>query len=327
MSVTYCNVTTDLTNAYREIDRYKGYFELDSTRWSVYSGSVYVQYETGYVSALFENGVPLTAVSSIANVNSERKYFYDSTNDALYVYCTSGANPNTKTIEAGETWNSFKTTCRNDAQEMLEGFLRSKFITPFQKVLSPRTSYNSESYDFEIRHATALLTCYLIIKRLNPDDKIADKLFKEVYNPDPEPEEVKGIVQQIIDGDVVLNIQQANRLAGGYNVYEGASNSGTGNIIVTGTYVGSQKEIWTVTIDNAGAVGTATFKFSRDGGTTWDLTSQDTKDDSVRRIHVADGIYIEFVGTFSLNDTWQIELFPLDEKTEISQFHSIRVER
>jgi hypothetical protein len=329
MAITYCNTTSDLTNAYREIDRYKGYFTLDSTKWAVHASNVYIQKETGQVNALFEDGVPLTKMASLALIVAAAQWFYDSTNDYLYVWCTANADPDTKTMESGESWAAFKATCRNDAQEMLEGFLRNVFVTPFRKIIAPDESYNSASYDFWIVRATALLTCYLMVKRLNLDDKLAEYLYREVYNTEPEPGEKRGIVQYILDGAISLKIQRSNREPGGFNVYDYASNTATAFVEITGSYLGSQKQIWRLQIDTSGAVGTATWKLSKDQGTTWDTTLQKTRksDSDQRRFTLGSGIDAEFVGTFVSGDYWDIELFPISDIPDRSQFSSVTMVR
>ena len=70
MAIEYCNTTSDLTNAYRDIDRYKGYFLLDSSKWESHAGNVYKQHETGYVGMLFENGVGLTKADTLVALDA-----------------------------------------------------------------------------------------------------------------------------------------------------------------------------------------------------------------------------------------------------------------
>lgn len=323
--IEYCNLTTDLIDAYQDIESYKNLSTL--TGFELSSGSIYKLDQSGLAEMVFEDGEELTAASN-ASV-SAGQFYYDAAADLLYLQCSDSANPSTHTIESGADWNVWKQRARNDAQEMLEGWLRQRYAVPFQKVQAPTQSYNDRDYDFWIRRATALLTCAQIVQRSNPDDPAFDVLYKQVYYPEPEIGDNPGIVQQILNGDIALRTQRVAREAGGWNIYEGDSNGANGGMIVTGTYTGSNREIWKITIDLGGAPGTATYKISYDNGTTDDKTGQATitsgADD--RRVNIGGGLYAEFIGTLTLNDTWTIELWPSDEAVSASGFKSVRLER
>jgi hypothetical protein len=69
------------------------------TGFALFSGSVYsVAFTTGYVSSVSADGVALTAVSTA--VLSDGQYYYDPTNQVLYVQMTGGVNPSTMTVVA-----------------------------------------------------------------------------------------------------------------------------------------------------------------------------------------------------------------------------------
>ena len=244
MAIEYCNLTSDLTNAYFDIEKYKGYTVISG--FELHSGSVYKLEQSGHVEALFEDGTALTEVATLVALNGVSKWFYDETTDVLYVQCSDSAAPSTHTMEKGVTWNSFKATARNDAQEMLEAWLRNNFVTPFRPVTAPRSSYNSRVYDHYVNRCTSLLACYLIIRRLNPLDPVAASLFKEVWNPNSEPGDIPGIVNEILSGDITLKIQRSLREPGSFNVYEKSGNTSTAYFEVTGVYTGSNMERWRV---------------------------------------------------------------------------------
>jgi len=208
--------------------------------------------------------------------------------------------------------------------------LRNNFVTPFRPVTAPRSSYNSRVYDHYINRCTSLLACYLIIRRLNPLDPVAASLFKEVWNPNPEPGDIPGIVNEILDGNITLKIQRSLREPGSFNVYEKSGNTSTAYFEVTGVYTGSNMERWRVQIDGAGAAGTATFKFSNDNGGTWDKTGQATLvsgSEQARRISIGNGIYVEFIGTFGDGDYIDIELFPSTDTASMQQVRTVRISR
>ena len=329
MAIEYCNTTSDLTNAYRDIDRYKGYFLIDSTKWSSHAGNVYKQHEIGYVGMLFESGVGLTKADTLVALDAAGEWFYDSTTDILYVWCTGDVNPNTLTMETGETWATFKATCRGIAQGKLESLLGNIFPIPFPKIAPPKVDYNSQAYDPFIVDAVAKLTCSEIIKRLNPKDTVGIMLQKEVDNPNPEIEELPGIVQRIKSNDIVLRVQRTTREPGAFNIQEYANNTASIFFEISGVYCGRRYEQWRLQIDTLGAPGTATWKLSKNGGTDWNPILQETTQSSgqILRIHIGSDIYCRFYGTFAVGDYIDIELFPLDDKPSVSKFGSVGVSR
>jgi hypothetical protein len=68
---------------------------------------------------------------------------------------------------------------------------------------------------------------------------------------------------------------------------------------------------------------------SKDQGSTWDTTLQKTRksDSDQRRFTLGSGIDAEFVGTFVSGDYWDIELFPISDIPDRSQFSSVTMVR
>lgn len=327
----YCNVTTNLTDVYPKIDQYQEK-QILAADWTKATGqtNTYQQEGTGQVNMVFDDGIQLTSRASVALTESNAgSFYYDSNVDVLYIH-TFGSDDMTGStipiIEIGEDWDSWKSGIRYNAQEIVDAYLNKLYPTP----LSPRLikTHSGNDYEYPVVLITALLTCALIIQRRDPRNKDADALFRRVINPDPEPDEVKGLINQLLDGDMVLQEQISKREVGGFNVYPYASNSGTGYIKVSGQYIGARKERWRLQIDTAGAPGTATYKISYDGS-SFDLTLQETfnEDNDERRIHVANGIYVEFYGTFVEDDYWDIEVFPLSDQPDLRRFSSIEMVR
>lgn len=90
-------------------------------------------------------------------------------------------------------------------------------------------------------------------------------------------------------------------------------NAGTGSVITSGTYTGTANARYIVVIDGAGAVGTATFKWSRDNGETWQGTGVTT---SAVPIPLEKGMKIAFPGDgaasdFAVNDEWVFYVGPV----------------
>jgi len=154
-----------------------------------------------------------------------------------------------------------------------------------------------------------------------------------VGNPSPvevaDADEMPGIVQRIMSGDISLKTQTVAREAGGWNVFETLDASSTAILEVTGRYTGSQHQIWRVQIDTAGAPGTATYQLSKDGGTTYDETGQETRkaNSDDQRVSLGSGLYVRFSGTAVLNDYWDLDLLPSTDAVTVKTIGSVRLVR
>lgn len=328
MPIAYCNLTSDLISVCKNIEDYKPIKTLISTNWELVSGAVYRYENSGYVELLQDDGIPLTAETTETTTPSAGKFSYYSDTDILYVRIGNDGNPASSVMQSTVDWDAYKQKCRNDAQEMLEGFLKKVYAVPFQKIVAPNASYNSRDYDYWIRRATALLTCYILIGSANPEDRNAQLLYNQVDYVNPEVGENMGIVQRILNGEIELRTQLSNREKGGFNVYEGSVTSDA-YLKLTGRYYGAEKRVWRIQIDGAGTPGTATYKLSLDGGSNWDQTTQKTRDTNTdnRRVLIWDGVYAEFVGTFEVGEYWDIELFPYSDVPEVYSVGAISVSR
>jgi hypothetical protein len=331
--MAYCNVTTDLTDVFPDIERYQEKFILEG--WVAVSGqaNTYAVYGTGQINLAFDNQVQLTVRTSVADVQSNAgSYYYDSGVDVIYVHAFDSDNlttvaQTTTLIEAGEDWDTLKDNMRDKAMQFMDSVLNPRYPTP----LMPRQikTHDTADYEYPILRTCALLTCAFLAKRRNPGDKNGVMLYEEAWNPEPEEGQQKGWLNQLRDGDMVLQDQISAREVGSFNVYPESGITATAYTWFLGTYTGLQFERWRVQIDTAGAVGTATWKLSRDGGTNWDLTLQKTfdADNNDRRISISNGISAIFYGTYGDGDYYDIEVFPLTDEAGVEQIGNARIYR
>ena len=155
-------------------------------------------------------------------------------------------------------------------------------------------------------------------------------MYKRAINPEPEEGEVKGIIDQYLDGDLVFQDQITSREVGNWNVYADSENTGTYSPQFFGTYSNSTYQRWLIELDTGGAIGTATYKVSYDGGTTFDLTTQDTYDatEDEYRMYINAGVYVYWPNTtWTLGDKWTLELFPLSDTAQDAKISSIAMGR
>lgn len=312
MAIEYCNLTTDLQDAFSQIEQYRGLREIRDWVEDAEQGA-YRSNDAGYTEMVLVDGLEADETTYPPADSGTNQWVYQSALNSLVVRLAGDEHPENYSIEAGPEWLEMKTRARNDAQEMLEGFLSALgFAVPFQKIFGPGQSYNSRNYDFAIRRACALLTCANIVRAVDPGDRNYDLLYKQVDNPNPAPGELPGIVQRIEAGDIKLRTQITEREAGGFNVYESPSLSATAYFEIRGRYTGGVKQYWKLEIDTSGEPGTATWKISYDNGSTFESELQPTLDSSTnsRRVDIGYGITAEFYGTFADGDYVTIEVFP-----------------
>jgi len=321
---TYCNITTDLTDVYSQIEEYA------STRFSIKafsihssSANIYKSYDSGEVEELFEDSVRLTEVSAIASINAASKWYYDSTNDILYVRSSDDADPDTHEIEKGIDWNTFKTRMRDRAQDEIDSLLDHRFPRPIPQARQYHAT--NLKYDVGLVKATALQTCVNILNAFAEFDT-TNELRKQIT----EPEFKSGIIDKYNNREMRFSWETTPDELAHYNIEAATANTGDGFIELSGRYGGDtedddhltlfdmEDEVWHIEIDSAGAVGTATFKWSRDDGTTFQAT---TKTTNYEWIALDAGVYIRFWdrdGEFDSGDKWKCYM-TTDRREDIVQ--------
>jgi len=332
--MAYCNTTTDLSDQYPDIARYLENRLLEN--WYATSGQTktYESRNCGQVNLVFGAGLQYTAKTSVALVEATAStFYYDSNVNIVYVHAAGDANLTTSTlvIEAGEDWDTLLTRINNRMYNFMNGILNRITPTPVPPRIARHES--TDDYDYVLIKCNALLTCAEIIRRRRQSDEEANRLYKMVWNTSQESGEEKGLLNQLIDGDIVLTDQITARETGSVNYWPDSSNTSDTPIWIYGTYTGSTYERWKLVFESTAATGTATFKLSRDGGTTFDLTAQKTFDTSGddRRMPLLSGLYAVFdpdtSNTYTTDDFWTIEVFPLTDRVGVPKIGSARLWR
>lgn len=331
-ALAYCNVTTHLTNEVPTIEMCQQKRVVEGWVLASDQTKTYQHYATGQVNQVFADGVKLTAKTSIATVEATAStWWYDPATDIVYIQNSAGTDPDSSNvIEVGEDWATFKATMRNNAMEFMNSILCRVYNVP----LIPRSiqSHTTDDYDYIIVRACALLTCALIMLRKNPADPAGEKLYRNVWNPDKETGEPKGLLNQLLDGDVILTDQMSSKRVGGWIIVPQAANTITRGPIITGEYTGWMQKRYRIQIDTSGAPGIATYKVSYDGaGTVWDLTLQPTyhgADDEYRFL-IADNLHIFWPPGVSQvsGEYWDLYLYPQSDDVVTSKIGSIEAVR
>lgn len=316
-SYPYCN-TTDLQLVDSEIEKSYPLEHLEG--WTIVSGMTATYYYpgSGVVGAVFQNSSALTEKTSIATVEATAStWWYDSTNDLLYVHTSTGADPDTFTIQvATYSLKNYSDKMIYNAMEIIESYLDPSFNRPLPFA---KNSYNSAKYDYDIVRSTALIACALIRKANNPLDPIAEAEMKEVWNP----QEDSGILWDYIKGRRKFSFETSKDDFNGRLENVTLDAASTGRVYLSGVGDTSQHKIYRLKIDTAGAVETATYKLSDDNGITWYATLQKTY---YEPSYLSRGLWVRFEGTFVADDEWKIEISSYDEQVNTDLF-SVKLKR
>jgi len=308
---TYCNITTDLHRAYPRLEESKEYKTIRG--WVVHSGSIYKRGGTGYVSALFENSLPLTSVAAVGSVTAGT-FFYDADSDVLYVQATSGqANSSSLVYKAGEDWDALKTWAVQAASRDAEALLDARFPVPLPE--SPQGSV-SQKYDLDLTRAVAKISASHIMARREP----------MVFEPEPNLAaslylEGKAILDEYNRADRHFSWEVTQDEAGFFTIRPESDITGDGILQVRAGHKSWHDDFWRVKITTGGAIGTATYQYSTDNGASYngtdittsrlwqEITGQVVGNNTVLSDTL--GFFIRFLdrgGTFDADDEWQIEI-------------------
>lgn len=317
----YCNTTTDLALAFKDIEQFSGRDTIDT--FTVVGGqtNTYEKHNTGYFGQVYEDGAALTAKTSIARVEATAgTFWYDSDNDILYVHSTDSADPDTHTIAAAvDDWADLKEKMCNRAMEMMESMLDKQYPRPLP--FAPvNQAHDGNKYDFDIVNSCAILTCALIVKHRDPENPLGDDLIKSVWNP----QEESGVLWEYYTHRRAFSFETTKDAFSGQVENLTLDATSTGRIYLAG--MPNQNEIlrypYRVKISTAGVPETAKYQFSSDGGLTYSTTENDTYE---RFTYLVAGVYIRFEGTFVDDDEWEITF--ADPRQEInSAIGSVRID-
>jgi len=315
--MAYCT-NRDLKDIFPSIDEFDTKTALYG--FTVDAGSRYIANDVGLVTQLFANGKNLGAnESSASNVNANNKWYYDSSNDAVYYY-NDATNPNDMLMESGDDWDVLRTRYISNAEKYLDSRLDGRL---------PRKQFKDKdgNYDYMIVRTTALLACSFLIRANDPTSEIANALFEEADRN----------IQSLNEGSTKLSWQVSGDSSKG--VIRQVAVSGNVNLVDTrGHYTGIY-DVVGVKITTGGALGTAKYSvWKRD---TNNLGSERMNNGATADYEdIINGQYQELVGnvdirfagdtgdTATLNDKWEIEFFGKNESVDDTGMpYSIRMTR
>tara|TARA_Y100000004_G_C8931674_1_gene420249 strand:- start:490 stop:1494 length:1005 start_codon:yes stop_codon:yes gene_type:complete len=217
----FCNVESDFYQIESQIDNFQPKRELYNGAFVVDSGSRYILKGSGYVENLYVDGEDLgtNKQTQISDVDSDLKWFYQSSTDSLYLYL-SADNPTARLIQAGEDWDDYKTRIANEKADLIYSFLNRPL---YKRTGTGEQGTIARDWDYILIHSNAALAVAEIIRPFDPER--ADSIESRIIDR----ENGNGLLDRLKSGEYKLwsEISQSEREARVMEVAVNASSTGT----------------------------------------------------------------------------------------------------
>lgn len=262
----------------------------------------YEAHNTGYVGGLFIDGEELDAAeSTVGDVSSTKKWFYDSNTDTVTLYL--GSDPNDKVIESGSDYTTYFNNQLYRASMELNNMLDNRFPVPIPKSFIHSATPSSDNAEYDA--ILIKLTCYITavnIYRANGDYEQAEIIYEQVTNSDR-----SGMVDKLNKGEWKLSFETDRSDSKG-DIIE-ITNTGSMHLVETyGDWAGIRYDRIQFICTKAGAYGVAEMSIK-----TFDGTNLYGSEATNWRVTggldaVGNGLYVRFEGNaMAVNDRWDIE--------------------
>ena len=181
----FCNNNTDLQGVLANINDYDRKRVLppnwtNTTLAGVSASNVYYIYNSGYVSQLYMDGAEMTAVTDTPNANNE--FSYTAATDLLTIYKTSTSATilNSAIFEAGQDWDSLKTTVCKEQADRIRSFINRPI---YKRNNSTYKGASDRDYDWILIRINAILAVADLV-RSGGDIEAADEIESMATNED-----------------------------------------------------------------------------------------------------------------------------------------------
>ena len=162
----FCNNTTDLQAVVGDIDKYDRKRVLPPNWETTATSNLYSLSGTGHVSQAFVDNAEVTMVTDTPNSNGEAQYIA-STDVLLYFVTSSSVTAlNSSVVEAGQDWDSLKTTVCKEQADRIRSYLNRPI---YKRGNSTYQGAASRDYDFIVVRINAILACADLIRSQDPE--------------------------------------------------------------------------------------------------------------------------------------------------------------
>ena len=175
----FCNNTTDLQAVVGDIDKYDRKRVLPPNWETTATSNLYSLSGTGHVSQAFVDNAEVTMVTDTPNSNGEAQYIA-STDVLLYFVTSSSVTAlNSSVVEAGQDWDSLKTTVCKEQSDKMRSYLNRPV---YKRNNSAYQGASDRDYDFIVVRINAILACADLIRSQDPER--GDVIESMAINPD-----------------------------------------------------------------------------------------------------------------------------------------------
>tara|TARA_Y100000401_G_scaffold55907_1_gene44292 strand:- start:36635 stop:37639 length:1005 start_codon:yes stop_codon:yes gene_type:complete len=308
-SPTYCTAR-DIKDVFPNMDKYDDKIPLYGWKAHDSISNVYVLYNTGKITNLFQDGQEMTNVANSidwTSANNGEWTYYESSDRIEFKH--SSNSPIDTLMESGEDYNTLITRYISNA---------SRFFDSRVDAGIPRDMFKNRKgeYDYMIVRTTALLASYFLSQAKEPGGDLAQTFLDEAnFN-----------IDQINNGKSKLSYQVTSDSSSGL-IREVVSPQAANPLRIVdtkGMYSGSY-DLLKIVISTAGKIGVA--KFDVFAGDESGLKSNKIVDGEIisgKYQSVGNGLQIRFSGADDdavatlggTPDEWEIEVWGYQESMD-----------
>ncbi len=176
----FCNNNTDLQGVLANINDYDRKRVLAPNWVESGTSNLYYLFNPGYVSQLYKDGAEQTSVADTPNANNE--FEYDSGQDRLQFFMggLSTSSMNATVFEAGQDWDSLKTTVCKEQADRIRSFINRPI---YKRNNSAYKGASDRDYDWILIRINAILAVADLV-RSGGDNERADEIESMATNED-----------------------------------------------------------------------------------------------------------------------------------------------
>jgi len=162
----FCNNTTDLQGVVSDIDKFDRKRILPPNWFTTDTSNLYQLAGTGDISQLFVDSIEASMVTDSPNADNEANYSSSSDSVQYYLASSSVSALNSKVFEAGQDWDSLKTTVTKEQADRMRSYLNRPI---YKRNNSNYQGASDRDYDWIVVRINAILACADLVRSQDPE--------------------------------------------------------------------------------------------------------------------------------------------------------------
>jgi len=162
----FCNNTTDLQAVVSDIDKFDRKRVLSSNWFTTDTSNLYQLAGTGDISQLFVDSIEASMVTDSPNADNEANYSSSSDSVQYYLASSSVSALNSKVFEAGQDWDSLKTTVTKEQADRMRSYLNRPI---YKRNNANYQGASDRDYDWIVVRINAILACADLVRSQDPE--------------------------------------------------------------------------------------------------------------------------------------------------------------